>query len=165
MNNMKDFKIEIKWAVIFSVVTLLWLVFEKMIGLHDQHLDNQMRYMAILGILYLALYYLGLRDKKVHFYGGSINFKEGLKFALVMSLATALLAIIVQYIFITVISPEYMPNMIKYMVAHGRFDQKSAENFYTMANQMKNSAYTNLVMGVFFGAISAALQKNKGIDS
>ncbi len=161
MNNMKDFKIELKWALIYSGVTLIWLMIERYFGLHDEHLDKQLRFMVILGVLYLCIYYLGLRDKKVNFYHGLISFKEGLKFALVMSLIVAVLSFFVQFIFVKIISPDYLSNMANYMVKVGRFTKQGAEEFYSVGNQLKNSAYTNLVIGVFFGAISAALHKNK----
>ena len=158
---MKDFKVELKWALIYSVTTLIWLIIERYLGLHDEHLDRQLRFMVILGVLYLCIYYFGLRDKKVNFYHGQINFKEDLKFALIMSLIVAVLSLFVQFIFVRTISPDYLSNMANYMVKHGRFTKEGADEFYSVSNQLKNSAYTNLVIGVFFGAICAALHKNK----
>ena len=35
---MKSISIEIKWALIFSAVTLLWMAGEKLVGLHDNTL-------------------------------------------------------------------------------------------------------------------------------
>ena len=31
---MKNIKIEFKWAIIFTIMTLLWMVLEKLCGLH-----------------------------------------------------------------------------------------------------------------------------------
>lgn len=36
---MKNISIEIKWALIFSAVTLLWMTGEKLVGLHDKYID------------------------------------------------------------------------------------------------------------------------------
>jgi hypothetical protein len=36
---MKNIKIEIKWAIIFSVMGLLWMVLEKLCGLHGKYID------------------------------------------------------------------------------------------------------------------------------
>lgn len=36
---MKSIKTEIKWAFIFSGMTLLWMVLEKLSGLHGKYID------------------------------------------------------------------------------------------------------------------------------
>jgi hypothetical protein len=52
------YKIEIKWALIMIVSSLLWMVLERAVGLHDVYLDKQMYltnlffysdYMAVCG--------------------------------------------------------------------------------------------------------------------
>jgi hypothetical protein len=36
---MKKLNIEIKWAIIFSIVGLIWMVIEKVSGLHSTYID------------------------------------------------------------------------------------------------------------------------------
>lgn len=36
---MKNIQIEIKWALIFSVTGLVWMVLEKLCGLHGKYID------------------------------------------------------------------------------------------------------------------------------
>ena len=40
MNLINKYKTEIKWAVIFSIVMLLWITLEKLTGLHSEHIDK-----------------------------------------------------------------------------------------------------------------------------
>ena len=39
---MKNYSIEIKWALIYSIIALLWMFIEKIVGLHDIHIDKQL---------------------------------------------------------------------------------------------------------------------------
>jgi len=36
---MKNYKIEFKWAVIFTLMMLLWMYIEKLAGLHDENIN------------------------------------------------------------------------------------------------------------------------------
>lgn len=35
---MEKFAVEIRWALVFGAMSLLWMMLEKMAGLHDQHI-------------------------------------------------------------------------------------------------------------------------------
>lgn len=154
---MNEFKIELKWGLLFSLVTILWMGGEKIIGLHQTYSNLQF----LIGIPYFLIFLLGMMDKKRRYYHGKISFKEGIRFGLVLSLIVALLTPIVKYIVFNYVSPDYLPNMIKYMVDNGRMDQASADSFFSLGNQIKSSAYINLVMGVLTSALIALFLKNK----
>jgi len=53
---MAKYKIEVKWAVIFVIMSLLWMVLEKLTGLHDKHIDKQMIYTNFIAIPAIAVY-------------------------------------------------------------------------------------------------------------
>ena len=40
MKMINKHKTEIKWAIIFAVVMLLWITLEKLVGLHSEHIDK-----------------------------------------------------------------------------------------------------------------------------
>ena len=53
---MKNIKIEIKWAIIFAVMGLVWMFIEKLVGLHNEHIDKHAIYtnfIADKNLLYL----------------------------------------------------------------------------------------------------------------
>lgn len=67
INMLKQFGIEMKWGIIFSVMTLIWITMEKAVGLHDQYIDKQMIYTNLIAIPALILYFLALLEKKKKF--------------------------------------------------------------------------------------------------
>jgi hypothetical protein len=48
---MSQYKIEIKWALIFFIVSLIWIFLEKLVGLHDAHIDKHPIYTNFFAIL------------------------------------------------------------------------------------------------------------------
>ncbi len=40
---MKNYALELKWAINFSIASLLWMILEKTLGWHDQYLAKQNR--------------------------------------------------------------------------------------------------------------------------
>jgi len=142
-------------------MTLLWMIMEKGVGLHDQYIDKQMIYTNLIAIPIILLYYLALSEKKKKFYQGKMDFKEGLKAGLVMTLVIAILSPLIQYITSIYISPMYFANMIKYSVEKKMLTLDQAQQYFSLNNYLKQSAYGALVMGVLTSAIVAAFLKSK----
>lgn len=67
------FKTEIKWVIIFAVVALLWMVFEKLVGLHDEHIDKHLYPTNLFIIPAIIVYVLALKDKKNNDLGGQMS--------------------------------------------------------------------------------------------
>jgi len=61
---MKNIRIEIKWAVIFSIMSLLWMVLEKVFGLHGKYIDYHLYLTNLFAILSIWVMDLALKDKK-----------------------------------------------------------------------------------------------------
>ena len=62
---MSKFRIEIKWAIIFALATLLWMAFEKSMGWHDVLIEKHAIYTNFFAIIAIAVYVLALLDKRL----------------------------------------------------------------------------------------------------
>jgi len=60
---MKAIRIEIKWAIIFSIIVLLWMVLEKLSGLHSQYIDYHIYLTNLFAIPAIWLVVLALKIK------------------------------------------------------------------------------------------------------
>jgi len=158
---MKKIKIEIKWAIIFVVMTLIWMVLEKLVGLHDEHIDKHPIYTNFIAIPAIAIYVFALLDKRKNFYKGAMTYKQGFITGLIITAIVTVLSPLTQYITSTIITPEYFPNMINYSVETGKLTQVAAEEYFNLKNYLLQVIIGTPVMGILTTAIVAIFTRKK----
>lgn len=158
---MKNFQIEFRWALIFSMALLLWMFLEKAIGLHDEYIAKHAIYTNLFAIVAIIIYVLALRNKKQHFFNGSMNWKQGFISGIVLSVFRAAISPLTQYIISTYITPDYFQNVIDYAVENGRMTRENAEGYFNLKSYMLQSAFGALTMGVVTSAVIAFFVKSK----
>ena len=155
-------KIEIKWGVLFILIGLIWMVFEKTMGWHDVHIDKHATYSLFIAPIAIAIYVFALLDKKRNFYGGKMTYMQGLIPGVIISVIIAILSPGTQWIISYVITPEYFPNVIKRSVEIGYFSTtEEAEAQFNFVNYAKQSTIAALVMGVLTTAIAMIFIRSK----
>lgn len=162
---MEKIKIEIKWALIFIAMTLLWMVLEKLVGLHSTHIDKHMYLTNLFAIPAILIYVLALKDKKKHYYKGQMTFKQGFISGLIVTAIVTLLAPLTQWIISTLITPEYFPNVIAHSVETGYHSSlEEAEAYFNLQNYMVQGTTGTFIMGLITSAVVAFFvrTKNKG---
>lgn len=159
---MKKFKLEIKWAFIFIAMSLLWMIIEKLTGLHSTHIDKHMYLTNLFAIPAILIYILALKDKKKKDYLGRMSYKQGLVSGLIITVIVAIFAPLTQWITSTIITPEYFPNVIAYSVESGYHKSiEEAEAYFNLSNYIQQSVIGALIMGVLTSAIVAIFLKSK----
>lgn len=159
---MKNIKIELKWAIIFTIITLLWMVLEKLSGLHDKHIDYHLYLTNLFAIPAISLMVMALKEKKKNFHGGQISYKQGLISGIVLSILIALLSPLAQWITTYVITPEYFPNVIKRSVELGYYQTTAeAEANFNYKNYAIQGAIGALVMGIMTTAFAMIFIRTK----
>lgn len=159
---MNRIKIELKWAVLFSLMTLLWMLLEKLSGLHGKYIDYHLYLTNLFAIPAVWFMVMALIDKKKKFYGGRMTYLQGLFTGLVLSVFIALLSPLNQWIISYVISPEYFPNVINRSVEIGYFSSiEEAEAKFNYLNYAKQSTIGALVMGIVTTAIAMFFIRTK----
>lgn len=151
---MKNIKIELKWAIIFSVVGLLWMVLEKLCGLHGKYIDYHLYLTNLFAIPAVILMVMALKDKKKNFYDGRMNYKQGMISGIILSVIIALFSPLTQWVTSFVITPEYFPNVIKRSVELGYYKTTAdaADNF-----NYKNYAIQGAIGALFMGIVTTAI--------
>lgn len=159
---MKDFRIELRWAILFSFVTMLWMFAEYHLGWHDKHIANQLGYHFIMVFLiYLIMYYNAVKSKRKNYYDGAITWKQALVSGGTISVLVAILSPMTEFFIYHYISPEYFQNMIAYQTAAEHMSLESAENFFNMKSFIVQGIFTSLSMGFFVSLIVAFLAKRQ----
>ena len=161
---MKNLKIEIKWAIIFAVMQLLWMMLERITGLHSDHIDKHAIFTNFIAIPAIAIYVFALLDKRKNFYQGVMTYKQGFVTGFIITLFVTVFSIVTQYIISTIISPDYFPNMIEYAVSEGKMTQEAAENMFNLKSYIIQAPIGAFVMGLLTSAIVAIFTRKKSAN-
>ena len=156
---MSNYKTEIKWALIFAAMGLIWMLLERLVGLHDTHIDKHPIYTNLIAVPAIAIYVFALLDKRKNDLGGIMTFKQGLITGLIITAIVTLLSPLTQYITSTLITPEYFNNAITYSVETGKVTQEDAEGFFNLRNYIMMGLMSAPIMGLVTSLVVAFFTK------
>ncbi len=157
---MKTIKTEIKWGVIFTIAALLWMVLEKSLGWHDEHIAKHPLYTNIFAVVAILIFIFALKEKRDKDLNGKMSWVKGFITGVIISLFVALLSPLAQYLTHNFISPEYFNNAIAHGISLGN-NKVDMEAYFNFNNYVVMSVISALAMGILTSAIVAFfLKKN-----
>jgi hypothetical protein len=157
---MKNYRIELRWALIFVIMTLLWMLMEKLSGLHDRHIELHPVFTNLIFIPAITIYVLALRDKKKNFYKGVMTYMQGFKCGIIISLIVTAINPLTQFIISEVITPEYFNNAISMVVESGKMTREAAVAYFNLRSYILQGMVGVPVMGILSSAIVAAFVRS-----
>ena len=158
---MKTFAIEFKWALIFMVISLLWMVLEKLLGWHDALIDKHPIYTNLFAIVAIVSYFVAISDKKRNFYNCQITWTQGFLSGVVITIIVTLLNPVAQLITFEYITPDYFTNAIKYSIDNKVMSREQAQAYFNLKSYILQATLGGLSMGVITSAIVAFFVKSK----
>ncbi len=161
---MKGIGIEIKWALLFALMTLIWMWLERISGLHTRHIDKHLLYTNLIAIPAIAIYVFALLDKRKNYYHGTMTYRQGFITGLILTFIITLLSPLTQYITSTFISPEYFPNVITYSVEQGEMTRQGAEDYFNLRSYIMQGLLGAPIMGIATTAVVAAFVRKKDVN-
>lgn len=162
---MKKYTTEIKWGLIFTIVALLWMVFERLMGWHGENIDQHATMTNLFAIPAIVIYVLALLDKRKSDLGGIMTWGQGFTSGLIITLVVVVLSPLAQYLTHTIITPEYFANVIEYSVSNDMMTREEAEGYFSLNNYIMQSAIGGLIMGIVTSAVVALFTKKKELSS
>jgi hypothetical protein len=160
-NGMKTVVTEIKWALVFVIMSLLWILMERLAGLHDQHIDKHSVFTNFIAIPAIAVYVFEMLEKRRRFYHGSLSYWQGFKSGLILTLIITIFSPVTKIIATMVITPLYFENVIRHSVASNIMTQAEAENYFSIKSFIINGLIETPLMGVLTAAVVALFVKRK----
>lgn len=158
---MKHIRIELKWAVIFTIMTLAWMLLEKTLGWHDEDIADHY-WLTLLFIPFAVfMYVLEIREKRRRFYNKKISWRQAFLSGLLMSVFVALLSPLAQYITHNYITPEYFKNVIDYSVTNKLMTIEAANSYFNINSYILQSVLGALIGGITTSAIVAVFMRRK----
>lgn len=160
----KQWYIEIKWALILTLTSFLWLCLESIFGLHDQHIDKHAIYTNLILIPTIVIFVFALRNKKLVFYKGRITYLKAFISGVIISIMVAFFGILSQYVALTVVSPDYFINATEYVIEERNMTQEAAAAYFNLRNYLVQGAFGSLIIGVLITAIVSLFVRTKNTD-
>lgn len=158
---MSRYKIEIKWAIIFVAMTLLWMFLEKIAGFHSDRIDKHATFTNFIAIPAIAVYVFALLDKRRNFYNGAMTYKQGFICGLIITGIVTVLSPVTQYITSEIITPNYFANAIRNVVDSRKMEQAEAEKYFNLQSYIMQALIGTPVMGIITTAIVAIFSRKK----
>ena len=152
---MKKISIEIKWAFIFVGMTLIWMLLERLVGLHDIHIDKHTIFTNFIAIPAITVYFFALLDKRKKVYNGIMNYKQGITSGLIITFIITLLSPLSQIITSLLITPDYFKYASEYAVSTGKLTQEGADAYFNLGSYIIQGLIGAPVMGIITSAIVA----------
>jgi hypothetical protein len=161
---MDNLRIEIRYAVLISLLTLLWLSVEFMVGLQDVYAPYYpIAYWLSLVVIPAVAMRMAINEKEEQL-NGHITFKQAFGSGFLIAFFAAVLAIPVQVIFHKLINPDFFDTMISYAVIHAENLKQNAIEareeaglYFNLTTSIIQSGLGMLLAGTIIAAISARL--------
>lgn len=158
---MKKYLIELKWALVFTLMYLGWMLLEKFAGLHDQNLEKHSLYTNLMAIPAVAVYIFALIDKKRNFYENIMFFKQGFNSAMIMSCFILILGPLRQIVTVTYLIPDFFHNSIEHAVSSGSSTLEEAQSYFNLKSYIFYTLFGDFFMGLITSAVAATIVKTK----
>jgi len=158
---MKSIVTEIKWALTFVVMTLLWMLMEKLGGFHSERISYHAIVTNFIAIPAILVYVLALREKKQKDFTGTMSFKQGLISGLIITAIVTVLSPVTQYITSVYITPEFFPNVIALTVKEGKMTFQEATDYFNLSSYIIQGLIGAPIMGTITTLIVAFFVKSK----
>jgi len=164
VHMMKYFtRLELKWAFIFFIASLLWMYFEKLMGWHDEKIAQHATMTFLFAIIAIGIFVLALREKRRKHYNNNMTWLQGFICGLMITFVVTILSPLAQYITAEVISPGYFSNIIDYAVNVEKKDRAEMESHFNLKSYIIQGMLGSFIMGLVTSAIVALFLKSKNV--
>lgn len=160
MKNL-NWRIALKWGLVYALLTLIWLSLESMAGLHDSRVKYRVILTNLKYIPMLLIYYAALREarnlKPDEAYPYSQAFIDGLR----LTAMATLLSVPAQYLSMEYLVPDFLQKMEAAMIEGGWMTAVEAKGFFKFRSYFIQSVLAIPATGLMITAITALfVQRN-----
>jgi hypothetical protein len=156
---MNKYKTELKWAIWFAIMSLAWMMMERVLGWHDELISKHALLTNLIAIPAIAIYVFALLDKRKTDLGGYMTYQQGFVCGIVISIFVMILSPVTQVLTSYIVTPHYFEHAIAYAVSSGSMNQESAEAYFNFRSYILQGLVGAPVMGIVTSAIVALFTK------
>jgi hypothetical protein len=148
-------KIEFRYAVLTTLVVLLWLVIEYAIGLQDNYVAFHPYVSMLMMILIPSVTYRLAINEKLDKNFDKLSFRQVFVSGVLITVFSCLLAVPVQLGFHKLINPGFFETMILYTSQHTGVTVEQAAEYFNLKTYMAESILFTFVIGIIISVVLA----------
>lgn len=161
---MEKFKIEFKWASIFTGLNLIWIYIEKYLGLHDEYIEYQ-TIASLIILLPLGLcIFMSLKQKRQEYYKGEMSWQKAFLSGSLLSLLVAGLSPGPIYVMTQYVSPDFF-EIAKTASLERGMSKEFSEQLFNLNTYISQAIMFYLAFGVMISAIVGLIVKQKSTQN
>ncbi len=145
-----NFRLEFRYATLMSLLMLLWLSIEFLVGLHDTYIQYHPYITMFSLIIPVVCSRMVLRDK-LEDLNGKMDFKQAFKTGIIVVGFAAFLSVPVQLAFHFLINPDFFDNMRAYSI--NRAASLGLDAVKAKADAISYFNLTSYILLSFFGTL------------
>lgn len=153
---MRKYKIEIKWAVIYALMTIAWALLGKVLGFQHEKIKWVFVFNTFILIPSLVIYFLLAIDKRKNFYGGAMSFKQGFVSGFITTILISILCVFTTWISMKLISPDFFNDAISYFTSNKTMTAENASQQFSLNSFIVQGFIGAVVTGLLFSLITSA---------
>lgn len=158
---MRKIYIELKWAVIFSIALLSWILFEKTMGWNKEQFEEFWWLTLLFAPFAILMYLLALREKRRRVFGGEMTWIQGFISGVIISVFAALLSPLTEYVAYNFFTPDYFNTIAESSVTNDLMARTKMNNLFNINNYRWQSAFGLFGFGVLNSVIAAFFVRKK----
>ena len=155
-----NIRIEFRYAVLSSLLTLLWLCTEYLIGLQDKYIAIYPYVTFFAFIIPVICIRLALLEKTELLFQ-KISFKQAFFCGLLLTVFATIFCVPIQIAFLKLINIDFLDNMAAYATEHGKQPKELAQMYYTPGFYITGSVIITFITGAVVSLILARLMRTK----
>jgi hypothetical protein len=157
----RKFEIELKWAVAYNVLFILWTALEKALGWHDVRVGMQPIYTNLFFLAVVPLYAVALLDKRKNCYHMQMTWAQGFISGTIMSVIAALINPVALSVSYQAVSPDFLANISHYYIVNHHFTAEKAAHYFSLRSYIIQNTSAGISFGVLISAVVALFVKSK----
>lgn len=158
---MKNYSIEIKWAIVYVIISFLWIFIQKSLGFFDSNIPGHVLFSLLIVLVLAPLFYFSQTDKKKNFLNNKMVWKQGfISGCLVIVMATIFVPVL-SYVTYEIVAPDFFDKAIAFYTTSGKLNPVEAAEQFNLKNAIIRGISDNLSFGISFSAIMAFFTKSK----
>ncbi|MGX5914732.1 DUF4199 domain-containing protein [Aliidiomarina sp. Khilg15.8] len=159
---LQRYRHEIYWGVLFTLAMLIWMLVERLVGLHSTYIAHHPMYTNFFALVAILIYVLALGQKREKYYHGNMSWKEGFYSGFIITLVVAILSPLAQLLIHSLISPHFFTNAATHAIESGHMQPAEAGAYFNLGNYIISAFFGALIMGVVTSAIVAFFVRTRG---